>query len=80
MPLNGHHLLTDLCIQDGRQRPGAEVVEQRVNQTLQKANEGASASINADRERIDAMVAEITAEMPDGQKERFASNRCLGWS
>lgn len=65
--LNGHHLLTDVYIQDGLLRLGAEVVEQRVNEALQKANEAASASIDADRERIDAVVAEITAEMPEGQ-------------
>ncbi|MEC9323837.1 MAG: YbaB/EbfC family nucleoid-associated protein [Actinomycetota bacterium] len=65
--LNGHHLLTDVYIQDGLLRLGAEVVEQRVNEALQKANEAASASIDADRERIDAVVAEITAERPDGQ-------------
>ncbi|MCG7581674.1 YbaB/EbfC family nucleoid-associated protein [Mycolicibacterium sp. OfavD-34-C] len=65
--LNGHHLLTDVYIQDGLLRLGAEVVERRVNEALQKANEAASASIDADRERIDAVVAEITAEMPDGQ-------------
>lgn len=64
--LNGHHLLTDVYIQDGLLRLGAEVVEQRVNEALQKANEAASASIDADRERIDAVVAEITAEMPEG--------------
>ena len=62
--LNGHHLLTDVYIQDGLLRLGAEVVEQRVNEALQKANEAASASIDADRERIDAVVAEITAERP----------------
>ena len=62
--LNGHHLLKDVHIQDGLLRLGAEVVEQRVNEALQKANEAASASIDADRERIDAVVAEITAEMP----------------
>ena len=43
------------------------MVEQRVNVVLQKANEAASASIDADRERIDAVVAEINAERPDGQ-------------
>lgn len=67
MTLKPHHLLTDVYIQDGLLRLGAEVVEQRVNEALQKANEAASASIDADRERIDAVVAEITAEMPGGQ-------------
>ncbi|MDY6999645.1 MAG: YbaB/EbfC family nucleoid-associated protein [Actinomycetota bacterium] len=63
--LNGHHQLQDVYIEDGLLRLGAETVEQRVNEALQKANEIASASIDADRERIDAVVAEITAEMPD---------------
>ncbi|QFS89208.1 hypothetical protein FIV07_00555 [Mycobacterium sp. THAF192] len=65
--LDGHHLLKGVYIQDGLLRLGAEVVEQRVNEALQKANEAASASIDADRERIDAVVAEITAETPEGQ-------------
>ena len=61
--LNGHHWLTDVYIQDGLLRLGAETVEQRVNEALHTANAEASASIAADRGRIDAVVAEITAEM-----------------
>ncbi|GJF08165.1 DNA-binding protein [Mycolicibacterium cyprinidarum] len=63
--LNGHHWLKDVYIQDGLLRLGSETVEQRVNDALQKANAEASASIDADRERLDAVVAEITAEMSD---------------
>lgn len=61
--LNGHHWLKDVYIQDGLLRLGAETVEDRVNEALQKASAEASASIDADRERIDAVVAEITAEI-----------------
>lgn len=61
--LNGHHWLQDVYIQDGLLRLGAETVENRVNEALQKASADAAASIDADRERIDAVVAEITAEM-----------------
>ncbi len=63
--LNGHHQLQDVHIEDGLLRLGAQTVEQRVNEALQKANEIASASVDADRERLDAVVAEITAELPD---------------
>lgn len=67
--LNGHHWLKDVYIQDGLLRLGAETVEQRVNEALQKANEIATESIDADRERIDAVVAEITAEVDDKRAE-----------
>ncbi|MGB0971334.1 MAG: YbaB/EbfC family nucleoid-associated protein [Mycobacterium sp.] len=67
--LNGHHWLKDVYIQDGLLRLGAETVEQRVNEALVNAGAEASASIDADRERIDAAVAEITAEMSDKERE-----------
>ncbi|MGB2923548.1 MAG: YbaB/EbfC family nucleoid-associated protein [Mycobacterium sp.] len=67
--LNGHHWLKDVDIQDGLLRLGAETVEQRVNEALQKASAEASAAIDADRERLDAVVAEITAEVSDRQPE-----------
>ncbi|MGE2732097.1 YbaB/EbfC family nucleoid-associated protein [Mycolicibacterium vaccae] len=63
--LNGHHWLQDVHIHDGVLRLGADTVEHRVNEALQKANGEAAASIDADRERIDAVVAEITAELSD---------------
>lgn len=67
--LNGHQWLTDVYIQDGLLRLGAETVEQRVNEALQRASADATASIDADRERLDAVVAEITAEIADRQPE-----------
>ena len=66
--LNGHHWLKDVYIQDGLLRLGAETVEQRVNEALQKASAEATASIDADRERLDAVVAEITAEITEREQ------------
>jgi DNA-binding protein YbaB len=63
--LNGHSWLTDVYIEDGLLRLGAEVVEARLNEALQNATAEASASIEADRERIDSVVAEITGEGED---------------
>ncbi len=68
--LNGHHWLKDVYMRDGLLRLGAEAVEQRVNQALQKASAEASARIDEDRRRIDAVVAEITAEMADKEPDQ----------
>lgn len=59
--LNGHHYLTAAFISDGLLRLGARTVEKRINEALQNAMAAATQSIEADRERIDAAVAEITA-------------------
>jgi DNA-binding protein YbaB len=58
--LDGHHHLTGVHIEDGLLRHGAHVVEHRLNEALQNAAEAATAAIEADRERIDAQVAELT--------------------
>jgi DNA-binding protein YbaB len=58
--LNGHHWLTDVFINDGLLRLGPEIVQNRVNEAIQKATAMAAESIAADRERIDAAVIEIT--------------------
>ncbi len=63
--LNGHHWLTGVFIQDGLLRLGAQTVEQRLNEALQNATAEATASIEADRGRIDAMVEEITTGLAD---------------
>lgn len=60
--LDGHHNLRSIFIEDGLLRLGAQVVQQRLNEALQKATALASASIEADRERIDEVAARITAE------------------
>jgi DNA-binding protein YbaB len=59
--LNGHQWLVDVFINEGLLRLGAETVQQRLNEALRNAAAQASASIDADRERIDALVADITA-------------------
>src|ERR1700712_5971551 len=64
--LNGHHWLTDVFIEEGLLRLGAETVAARVNEALQNASAQATASIDEDRERIDALVAEITGAAGDG--------------
>jgi DNA-binding protein YbaB len=65
--LNGHHWIKDVFIQDGLLRLGANTVEQRLNEALSNATEDATASIEADRERIDALVAEIIADSANEQ-------------
>lgn len=60
--VNGHHWLTDVYIKDGLLRLGADTVAQRINDALQKATAQATVSIQADQERINAMVADITDE------------------
>jgi DNA-binding protein YbaB len=63
--LNGHHWLTGLFIQDGLLRLGAETVQQRLNEALQDASARATASIDADRERLNAMIANIIGDLAD---------------
>ncbi|HEX9834249.1 MAG TPA: YbaB/EbfC family nucleoid-associated protein [Mycobacterium sp.] len=62
--LDGHHHLTGTFIADGLLRLGAETVQQRLNEALQNATAAATESIELDRERIDAAVADITADLP----------------
>ena len=59
--LNGHHHLIDVYIKDGLLRLGAHDVERRLNEAIQKATAAATTSIEADRERLDALVAGLTA-------------------
>ncbi len=62
--LNGHHWLTDLFIEDGLLRLGADTVEARINEALGNATAKATESIDADRARLNELVAEITASTP----------------
>lgn len=62
--LDGHHRLTGAVIEEGLLRLGVETVRRRVNEALQNATAAATASIEADRERIDEAVAQITAKLP----------------
>lgn len=62
--LNGHHWLTDLFIEDGLLRLGADTVEARINEALGNATAKATESIDADRAKLNELVAEITAGNP----------------
>ncbi|MGX9669874.1 YbaB/EbfC family nucleoid-associated protein [Mycobacterium sp. HM-7] len=65
--LNGHHWLTDLFIEDGLLRLGADTVEARINEALGNATAKATEAIDADRARLNELVAEITAGNPPAQ-------------
>lgn len=65
--LDGHHHLTGAAIEDGLLRLGVEEVQKRLNEALHEATAAATASLEADRDRIDAAVAEI-AEIADGNR------------
>ena len=60
--LDGHHRLTDVFINDGLLRLGAETVARRLNEALRNASTQATAAIETDWRRLDAAFAEITAE------------------
>ncbi|MGE2722714.1 YbaB/EbfC family nucleoid-associated protein [Mycolicibacterium celeriflavum] len=60
--LDGHHNLTGAVIGDGLLRLGVDEVQKRLNEALQEATAAATASLEADRDRIDAAVADITDE------------------
>ena len=54
-----------MFIAEGLLRLGSNTVEHRLNEALQNAAAEATASIDADRERLDAVIAEITANLTD---------------
>ncbi|KUI44545.1 DNA-binding protein [Mycobacterium sp. IS-1590] len=58
--LDGHHNLTAVVIEDGLLSLGVEEVQKRLNEALEGATAAATASLQADRDRIDAAVADIT--------------------
>ncbi|WP_120275471.1 YbaB/EbfC family nucleoid-associated protein [Mycobacterium lehmannii] len=58
--LDGHHQLTGVVIEDGLLGLGVEEVQKRLNEALDSATAAATASLEADRDRIDAAVADIT--------------------
>ncbi|MGE2726316.1 YbaB/EbfC family nucleoid-associated protein [Mycolicibacterium pulveris] len=62
--LDGHHQLKSAFIAEGLMRVGVEELQQRLNEALGNASAAASSAIDADRERIDAAVAEITGDPP----------------
>lgn len=61
--VNGHLVLTGLTIEPGLLRLGAEEVEDRINEALQKAVAAATAASDAEDERLVASLAEIAGSL-----------------
>ncbi|MEE3067353.1 MAG: YbaB/EbfC family nucleoid-associated protein [Actinomycetota bacterium] len=61
--VDGHLVLTDLTIEPGLLRLGAEAVEQRINDALRRAEAAATAAGDADDERLVASLAEVTGSL-----------------
>jgi ESX secretion-associated protein EspL len=61
--LNGHRWLTDLTIEPGLLRLGAEAVEERINDAIRTAVAAATAANDAEDERLVASLAEITGSL-----------------
>lgn len=61
--INGDSCLTDLHIEGGLLRLGAEAVERRINEALQKAQAEASANFDAQYEQIVDSLSEIVSSL-----------------
>lgn len=60
--LDGHHQLIGAVITDGLLRLGVQTVQQRLNEALRNATAAATASVEADRGRIDEAVSRIASD------------------
>lgn len=63
--INGHQCLTELHIEDGLLRLGAETVQERINEALTKAQSEATEDIAAQRSQLFASLTEITSSLQD---------------
>ena len=61
--LNAHLVLTDLTIEPGLLRLGAEAVEERINDALRKAEAAATAASDTEEERLVKSLADITGSL-----------------
>ena len=61
--ISGRRCLTDLHIEDGLLRLGAEPVEERINEALLKAQAGASEAIQAQQAQLVASLSEIAGSL-----------------
>lgn len=61
--INGRRCLTDLHIEDGLLRLGAETVEERVNEALLKAQAGASEAIQSQQAQLISSLTEIAGSL-----------------
>lgn len=63
--LNARLCLTDLHIEDGLLRLGADTVEQRINEAMGNAQAVATAAIDAEHERLIEVVAGIAGSLKE---------------
>ncbi|OBG74987.1 MULTISPECIES: YbaB/EbfC family nucleoid-associated protein [unclassified Mycobacterium] len=61
--IDGHRKLTDLRIEDGLLRLGAEEVQDRINEALLKAQAGASDAIQTQQAQLFASLNEIVGSL-----------------
>ena len=61
--INGHQWLTDLYIEDGLLRLGAETVGARLNEAVGNAQTAATAGVEAQHEQLLATLADIAATL-----------------
>ena len=61
--INGHQWLTDLYIEDGLLRLGAETVGARLNEAVGNAQAAATAGVEAQHEQLLAKLADIAATL-----------------
>jgi DNA-binding protein YbaB len=61
--INGRRCLTDLHIEDGLLRLGAETVQERVNDALLRAQAEASGALQAQQEQLVASLSEIAGSL-----------------
>jgi DNA-binding protein YbaB len=64
--ITGLHVLTNLYIEDGLLRLGAETVEHRVNEALRNATIAATTAVAAQHEELFATLTEATNELKTG--------------
>ncbi|WP_205874295.1 YbaB/EbfC family nucleoid-associated protein [Mycobacterium camsae] len=64
--LDWRHWLTDLYIQDGLLKHGAELVAQRINAALRDAEANAAATLREQDQRLSASLADIVSELQKG--------------
>ncbi|GLE52935.1 YbaB/EbfC family nucleoid-associated protein [Mycobacterium montefiorense] len=63
--LNARLCMTDLHIEDGLLRLGADTVEQRINEAVANAQAAATAAIDAEHEQLIEMVAGIAGSLKE---------------
>ena len=61
--INGHRCLTDLRIEDGLLRLGADTVEQRINEALGRAQAAATEATNAQQLALASTLSDVATSL-----------------